>query len=87
MSDKRSQSWAANRLGRLKIHILLNANNGSSDYSRAADASGYPQDHYDLWYTPPHYGHYGYQYEQSWEGYPGIDKSLHSQVQFTANES
>ena len=33
------------------------------------------------------YGHYGEQQEQSRKGHPGIDKTLHRQVHFPAQES
>ena len=46
-----------------------------------------PQDEDDLRQTPPRYGHYGEQYEQSRESHPGIDKPLHHQVELATEES
>ena len=47
----------------------------------------YAENQDDLQQPFARYRHYRQKYEQSWERHPGIDKSLHHQVQLAPNVS
>ena len=87
MANQYSPLETANRLRGLKIRVLFDPNHGAADDSGARNASGDPQHHDDLEDPRSHDRHDGEQEEQSREGYPGIDKTLHRQVHFPPKES
>ena len=69
-----------------KVVVLLDADDRSAHHPRIADAGGDPQNHDDLQETLPGDGHDRQQEQQSRERHPGIDESLHRQIQFPADK-
>ena len=72
--DESSPAGAADRLGRLKVGILLDADHRAAHHSRTADAAGYPQHHDDLRQTSTYQRHDGEQQQQPRERHPGVDE-------------
>ena len=77
----------ADRHRGLKVVVLLYADNGAPEHSRADDASRDTQYHDELQQPLAHDGYNGQQQQQSRERHPGIDEPLHHQVQSAAEES
>ncbi len=86
MPEEDSARGGAHGPGCQKIVILFDSDHGTSRDSRAADATGNPQDEDDLQLALTDQRHHRNQNEQPREGHPGVDKPLHHHIELAAEE-